>query len=210
MTTTRGSLSRDQIRRIATTGMLMALIAALTLSNLDFIRSGPIAVTTLHLPLLIGLLAEGPVVGFILALTFGLSSLFKSLLVPMSPFDPFFVNPLVSILPRLLIPLGAMGVYWLMNKLLPSSKAKKSITWAVTSVAGSLTNTIFVLLAIYFLYGKRVTELLAEYGMTEYANAAGKYLIVGVGLPNGLLEALLAMILVPTIMVAVTAVKKRR
>ena len=211
MTTTKGSLSRDQIRRLTITGMLTAIIILLAFTNLGLIPIGAIAITTIHLPVLIGLLAEGPVVGFILAFVFGACTLLRALIAPSGAFDLFFLNPAVSILPRLLIPLGAWAMYKLMSGLLPKTKPMATIAWGAAGLAGSLTNTVFVLLSIYLWYGKRVEEIISTVpDLAQYANAAGKFLFFGVALPNGIPEAIVTMILIPAIMAAVTAVKKRR
>ncbi len=211
MTVTKRSLSRDQIRRLSITGMLTAIIILLAFTNLGLIPIGAIAITIIHLPVLIGLLAEGPVVGLILAFVFGACTLIKALISPTGAFDPFFINPLVSILPRLFIPLGAWGVYRLLKGILPKKRSAESIAWGAAGLAGSLTNTVFVLFSIYLLFGNRVEEIIAQVpDLAQYANAAGKFLFFGVALPNGIPEAAVTMLLVPAIMAAVTAVKKRR
>lgn len=211
MTTTKRSLSRDQIRRLSITGMLTAIIILLAFTNLGLIPIGAIAITTIHLPVIIGLLAEGPVVGLILAFVFGACTLLRAVISPSGAFDPFFINPLVSMLPRLLIPLGAWGAYRLIKGLLPKTKPMESIAWGVAGLAGSLTNTVFVLFSIYLLYGKKVEEIISSVpDLAQYASAAGKFLFFGVALPNGIPEAIVTLILIPAIMAAVTAVKKRR
>ena len=211
MTSTEGSLSRNQIRRLTITGMLTAIIILLTFTNLGLIPIGSIAITTIHLPVIIGLLAEGPVVGLILAFVFGAGTLIRALISPAGPFDAFFLNPMISILPRLLIPLGAWGVFKLVSGLFPKTKPMASIAWGAAGLAGSLTNTVFVLLSIYLWYGKRVEEIISSVpDLAQYASAAGKFLFFGVALPNGIPEAIVTMILIPAIMAAVAAVKKRR
>jgi len=211
MTTTKRSLSRDQIRRMTITGMLTAIIILLAFTNLGLIPIGTIAITTIHLPVLIGLLAEGPVVGLILAFVFGACTLLRALIAPAGPFDVFFLNPMISILPRLLIPLGAWGVFKLVSGLLPKTRPMASVAWGAAGLAGSLTNTVFVILSIYLWYGRRVEEMISQIpDLAQYANAAGKYLFFGVALPNGIPEAVVTLVLIPAIMAAVTAVKKRR
>jgi uncharacterized membrane protein len=205
------NLSRDQIRRLTITGMLTAIIILLAFTNLGLIPIGTISITTIHLPVLIGLLAEGPLVGFILAFVFGACSLLRALISPSGPFDVFFLNPMISILPRLLIPLAAWGMYRLIKALLPNKKSADSVAWAAAGLTGSLTNTVLVLLSIYVWYGGRVAEWIAQNpDLAQYANAAGKFLFFAVALPNGIPEAIVTLILIPAIMAAVMAIKKRR
>ncbi len=210
MTTTKRSLSRDQIRRLIITGMLAAIVIIFVLTPLGMLQIGPVATTFAHIPVLIGLLAEGPGVGLVLALFFGGFSMFRAYQNP-AGLAIFFQDPLVSILPRILIPLAAWGVYQLLKKWLPEGKSKLRFAWGAAGLAGSLTNTVFVLFSIYLLYGKKVEEIISSVpDLTQYASAGGKFLLFGIALPNGIPEAIVTLILVPAIMTAVTAVKKRR
>jgi len=212
MTTTGRKLTRDQISRLTITGMLTALILIMiyTPIGLMTLPGTSIQITFIHIPVLIGLLAEGPLTGFILAFVFGAGTLLKGLVAPATAFDPFFINPLISVVPRLLIPLAAWGAYKLIKAVLPKKKPMETIAWSVSALVGSLTNTVFVLLALFLAYQVQITEILAKLGMEQYANAAGKFLFFGVAIPNGIPEAIVTMILVPAVMAAVMAVKKRR
>jgi uncharacterized membrane protein len=206
------NLSRDQIVRLTITGMLAALIIIMIYTPIGLLQlpGTSIQITLITIPVLIGVLAEGPVVGLILAFVFGAGTMLKGLIAPATPFDPLFINPLISVVPRLLIPLAAWGVYKLMAAVLPKNKAMRSVAWSVSALAGSLTNTVFVLLALYLAYQTRINEILFNIGLDQYANAAGKFLFFGVALPNGIPEAIAAMILVPAVMVAVMAVKRAK
>lgn len=212
MTTTGRKLTRDQISRLTITGMLTALILIMiyTPIGLMTLPGTSIQITFIHIPVLIGLLAEGPLTGFILAFVFGAGTLLKGLVAPATAFDPFFINPLISVVPRLLIPLAAWGAYKLIKAVLPKKKPMETIAWSVSALVGSLTNTVFVLLALFLAYQVQITEILANLGLEQYANAAGKFLFFGVAIPNGIPEAIVTMILVPAVMAAVMAVKKRR
>ena len=212
MTTTGRKLTRDQITRLSITGLLAALILIMIYTRIGLMTlpGTSIQITFIHIPVLIGLLAEGPVVSLVLAFVFGAGTLLKGLIAPATPFDPFFINPLISVLPRLLIPLAAWGVFVLVKALLPKTKPMLSVAWSVSALAGSLTNTVFVLLALYLSYRVQIEGILSNIGLEQYAGAAGKFLFFGVALPNGIPEAIATMILVPAVMAAVLAVKKRR
>ena len=74
-----------------------------------------------------------------IGLIFGLFSLIQAAVSPTGPVDVFFTNPLISILPRILIGLTTWLVYrafherWLPLALISAS------------IAGSLTNSLLVL-----------------------------------------------------------------
>lgn len=97
-----------KIRRLVVLSLLVGIIIMLAApgSPLGFIPLGALKPTTVHVPVLIGAMATGPIGGAILGLAFGLMSLITHLTTP-SLFTPAFLNPLISILPRVLFGLFA-------------------------------------------------------------------------------------------------------
>lgn len=84
----------------------------------------------------------------------------------------------------------------------------------MASVFGSLTNTVLCLGTLLLIYGADLTAMLNEMvsagGLeASYMNNAGTWLVVAVGLPNGIGEAIVAAIIVPVVKVAVEAVTRR-
>jgi len=68
--------------------------------------------------------------------------LIKAATAPQGPIDAFFVNPLVSVLPRLLIGLAAWAVFGAFRGKLQAAAA------VAAGIAGSLANSVFVLGAL--------------------------------------------------------------
>ncbi len=132
-------MASNRIRKIVITGALGAISVILGVTRWGFIPwvSGT-SLTVMHIPVIIGAVLEGPVVGTLIGLIFGLSSLLQAAVNPITPTDPWFVNPLLSILPRLFIG----PVAWLIYNALKRSKV---ISLIVAGLAGSLTNTALVL-----------------------------------------------------------------
>jgi len=81
--------------------LLMAFVP-----QLGFIQIGFVALTIIHIPVLIGEGMGGKKVAISLGLAFGLASLSQALLRPVTPVDLLFQNPLVSVLPRFLFGLA--------------------------------------------------------------------------------------------------------
>ncbi len=103
-------------RDIAVAGVMSAisvLLAATPLGFIPFIAGT--SITIMHIPVIIGAVVSGPIVGTIIALIFGLSSLIIAAVAPKGPGDVFFTDPLVSVLPRLFIGVVAWGVYRLVR-----------------------------------------------------------------------------------------------
>lgn len=93
-------MKNKKIRMMAIDAMFIAIIAIFAfVPFLGFITLGPISFTTIPIIVFIGAYIFGWKRGLIYGIAFGLFSLFKALTVP-GTFDYYFVNPLVSVLPR--------------------------------------------------------------------------------------------------------------
>ena len=127
-------------RRIAVAGVLSAIAILLGATHWGFIPwlSGA-ALTIMHVPAIIGAVLEGPIVGLVIGGLFGLFSLIQGAIAPTGPADTWFVNPLISVLPRLLIGPAA----WLVYRAL--ERVNVQLALIAAGVAGSLTNTLLVL-----------------------------------------------------------------
>ena len=93
------------------TAILAAIEIFLTAADLGFFAIGRIAFTILHIPVFIAVILVGLPQGFILAAIFGLSSMTSAYLHPSGLLDYLFRNPLISVLPRLMIPFAVWLVY---------------------------------------------------------------------------------------------------
>ncbi len=132
-------MSQPRTRKIAITGVMGAISIVLGMTRLGFIPwfSGT-SLTVMHIPVIIGAILEGPFVGAAIGLIFGLFSMLQAAIAPTGPTDVWFTNPLVAVLPRLLIGPAAYLVW----KALSRWQVPALI---VGAIAGSLTNTILVL-----------------------------------------------------------------
>ncbi|MDE4543311.1 ECF transporter S component [Thermoanaerobacterium sp. R66] len=118
--------SKLSVRQITIAGMLSAISIVMATTPLGYIPLGIANATTMHIPTIIGSILEGPYVGTFIGLIFGVSSFIRQN-------TPLFADPLVAILPRLLIGIVTYYTY----KLTKSS--------GIAAVAGTLTNTVGVL-----------------------------------------------------------------
>lgn len=179
-------------RQIAVIGMLSAVSILLGSTGYGFIPLPMAKATIMQIPVIIGAILEGPVVGISVGLIFGLFSIFQNLTNP-NILSFAFLNPLVSVLPRMLIGVTTYYAYKI-----PVIR-HEAVRIGTAAVVGALTNTVGVLSAIYFIYA-------AQYAQAKgiAVNTAAK-VIYGVALTNGIPEAVVAVIItIP----AVLAVKK--
>ena len=77
----------NKVRKITLTALLVAIIFLLTFTPLGYLVIGPIAATTIQMPVIIGAVLMGPVTGLVLGGFFGLSAIVKVLTMPGA--DPF-------------------------------------------------------------------------------------------------------------------------
>ena len=179
-----------EVRKMAIIGVLAAISIMLSMTPLGFIPIGPLNLTIMHIPVIIGAVLEGPLVGIIVGLIFGFTSLLRAITMPTIT-NFALINPLVSILPRLLIGIVAYYVYKLTIKLTKNAL----VSGWITGVIGSLVNTVGVLGMTYILYGARYAEALGK------SASAAKTLILTLVATNGVPEAILGGFVVSAICV---------
>lgn len=145
-------------RDITVIGLMIALTVVMLNTPLGVITLPMIRITIAHVPILITAVLFGLPQALIVALAFGTTSLIIAATQPVSVLDPFFVNPLISILPRLLIPVTAYFSYKALGKLLRNVKAGQAIAVAASLAIGNLTNTFGVYTMLYLVYARDITE----------------------------------------------------
>lgn len=182
-------------RQIVMVGMLSAVSVVLGLTGLGYIPLILIKATIMHIPVIIGAILEGPLVGAAIGLIFGLSSIMQNIVSP-SILSPALMNPVVSVLPRILIGITSYYSY----KLVTSKH--ESVKIGVGAAVGSLTNTIGVLGMIYVFYAPIFAQ------SRHISIGATLKVILGIALTNGLLEAVVAVIITMAVVLAVKKIKR--
>lgn len=122
-------------KKLTTAAILGAITIVLSLTPLGFIPLGLINATTMHIPVIIAAIIEGPVVGGLVGFIFGISSLIKAFTRP-TPVSFIFYNPIISVIPRILIGVVSYYVYEAIKK--ADSKNLRTfsrIIWLLISLA---------------------------------------------------------------------------
>ena len=181
--------------------MMAAIVILLGNTPLGMIQLPMTKATTTHIPVIVGAILLGPAAGAILGGTFGIISMISNTFAPVASsicFSPFLSETglvgavkavWVSVGCRILIGVVA-GWLWIGLKKL---KVNDLAALPIVGFVGSMTNTVTVLGSIYFLF------------RAEYANAIGKPMalvfdaIMAVVTGNGVIEAIVALILVTVI-----------
>ena len=87
---------RLDVRRLVVIGVLSGICIMLSITPLGFIPIGPVNATIMHIPVIIGAVIEGPIVGLAIGLIFGLTSLIRAFTMP-TVTSFLMMNPIISV-----------------------------------------------------------------------------------------------------------------
>ena len=183
-------------RKLVVSAMFSAVSIVLGMTPLGIIPLPVANLTTMHIPTILAGVLEGPIVGLWVGLIFGLTSLYKAITAPTSLLSPFLMNPLVSVLPRMLIGVVSWAVYEGMKRLLAKGKAEgkgklsQMISSGAAAFLGTMTNAAGVLGMVWALYAEQYAAA-AGIDVSMIGNA-----IWGICVSNGILESAAAVIIV--------------
>lgn len=151
--------NKIKTRQMVTVSMLGAITIVLGLTPMGYIPLGLINITTMHIPVIIAAILEGPIVGGLVGLIFGLSSIANAIVRP-GPISFVFYNPIISILPRILIGVFAGFTFkYLKNKKNSNIRNVSLALWIILTgfliylVYNNIVNkasTIQIILSIVF------------------------------------------------------------
>lgn len=172
-------MGKETNRNLALTGAMSALVVVLGITKLGIIPIGATAsITILQIPVILVILLSGLPYGVFVGAVFGILSLIQAAMSPSGVLDPLFVNPLCSILPRMLFAVVAWAVWKLLN-LIP--KMPKVISAGITGFIGTVAHTLLVIGCIYIFKGADVRAAM---------NGIGYFALIGVLSFNAILEAI--------------------
>lgn len=177
----------ERNRKIAVTAALGALTVLFGFTRLGMIPwfSGA-SITILHVPVILGALMEGLWCGTGIGAIFGLTSLILAATSASGGLDVFFTNPLISVLPRVLMGPIVFFLAFGLRKIIPVLIAD-----AITAFIATMMHSIMVLGA------------LALFGALPWA-AIGPVLV-----SNSLLEAGAAVVICVAVMSVRNAVSAK-
>ena len=180
MANTNSTLSLN--KKLTLTGAFSALVIVLGITRLGFITLGAASITILHIPVILVCMLAGLPEGLFVGATFGILSLVQAAMSTSGGLDPLFVNPLVSVLPRMLIAVIAWGLWKALN-LIPHMP--KAVSAGITGFITTVAHTLLVLGSLYVFKGADVREALGGMGYFALVGACGF---------NAILEAIAATI----------------
>lgn len=189
------SYSSGKTRKLVAVAVFIAIILIQSwVPALGYITFGAISLTFIHVTVIIATLWLGTKEGVIIGGVWGVMAMVIAYLRG-TPFERLvFTNPLIAVLPRLLMPLVVGGLAYLLYK---KGIGDKTMGF-IGGVTGSLLNTTFVLGALGLFAGSAFLETVPGAEMDQLWTIIG-----GIIVANGIPEAILAGVLTPLILVAV-------
>lgn len=188
------------VKKLVLAALFIAIIIVMTAvpytGYIEYVPGG-INMTTLHIPVIIGAVFLGWKYGALLGCVWGVTCVVKAFLTP-GPGNVPFQNPMISVLPRIIVGIVAGLVFALVSDrfgkkpVVAGTHPKRSreiVAAAVAAAAGTLTNTVLVLTMLHF-YG--------ALGTTDIAQVFSTVLKTIVGI-NGVIELAAAVIIVPVL-----------
>lgn len=193
--------NREKLQRLTRLAVFTGIIAAMSfIPWLGYIPTPfGISATIIHIPVIIGAVLLGPVDGAILGGMWGLFCILRAFVAPTAPTDFLFINPLISLLPRICVGIVAALLF---NAIIKIDKTKVFAS-VIAAIGGSFTNTILVLSMLYFISGKVYAKLV---GMAFEALLPAILGIIGT---SGILEAVVAAIITAPIVKSLIVVKDK-
>ena len=195
---------RKRILSITIHAMLVAILLLMGfVPQIGFITINPaISFTIMHLPVLIGAYLFGWKGGSLYGLLFGLVSFYQASANPGGILDPFFQNPLISVLPRFLFGLIS-GITFVLSKRYIRHALTHRIVLSFMGAVLTVIHTLLTLGTLGFLNGQDILNLLA--GLDIILENYFMFIVLILTL-NGVWEAIIAFILMPILAIAVSKI----
>ena len=178
---------------LAQLGVLTAIILIFEFTGIGMIKIGPVEMTIMMIPVIIGAISIGPVAGAILGGMFGLMSFYECFGKSMFGVLLFGINPFacafMCFVPRIL----AGFLTGIIFKALKGIDRTKLISFGIAGLSGAVLNTLFFMgsLWIFFWGSDTFISTMQSWGLSTEAFFPFAIAFVGV---NGLIEAIVCFV----------------
>lgn len=182
-------------KNLAFIGIFAALVIVLqAIAEITRLLGLPMSLALGLIPVLVAAQLKGPKVGAAVGLVFGLTSMTLALIAAASmPIAKVTINPLVSVLPRVLVGVVCGGVYKLTARN-ATSKPRRIFNSVVATLSGIITNTALYLgMFLAFAYGRTFEETTIDF----------KWVLASVVALNTVVEVVAFTLIVPAVVISV-------
>ncbi len=201
-------MKKSKIFRLTMLGIFTAIAIILTFTPLGYIvipiPALTFSITTIHIPIIVAGIILGTMDGAIVGLITGILCLLKAAFNPLAATDMFFVNPMISVFPRVLIGVFASLVFLGVLRLFKEREKPRArlVSATVAAIAGTLTNTIGVL-------GMFALFLPADFATSSGGEGALSFIFSMIIGTNGIFELVAAIVVGVPIVLALDKVSRR-
>ncbi len=197
---------REKTLYLVQLALFTAILVVIRFTPLFLLPIGIVQMSFMAIPIVVGAVILGPAAGAFLGLVFGLFSLSTA------PTDPLFgiafasqpiIVASICLIPRILIGVFAAYSAKLAGKFIKYDK----VNYLIAGIVGSLTNTILFLGGVILLLEKIITPKMSEFGLLTAKTFVGFW--VGIGIVNGIPEAIACTILSAAIIIPLKKLNAR-
>ena len=182
-------------KELAFIGIFAALVIVLqAIAEISRLLGLPMSLALGLIPVLVAAQLKGIKVGAAVGLVFGLTSMTLALIAAASmPIARVTVNPLVSVVPRILVGVVCGGVYKLSARN-AVSKPRRIFNSVAATLSGIITNTALYLgMFLAFAYGRTFEETTIDF----------KWVLASVVALNTVVEVVTFTLIVPAVVISV-------
>lgn len=193
------------VKQLVLLGLFSAIIILQTFTPmLGYVKFfGVVDFTIVHITTIIGAcLLQSVVLGGVLGGIWGVTSMLYAYSTA-GILNPLFYNPMISVVPRILVGMIASGLFIMLSK-----KFNTVISGVVSAIFGTLTNTILVLSGFY-LFGYQIISTAFKLNASSTGTDPVVAVILSLIGTNTLAEIIAAAIIVPVIIVPLHKLMKR-
>ena len=186
--------------------VLIAIELLLDITGLGYLKTGPLELTLMLVPVIVGAIVLGPLAGAILGGVFGLTSfwqcfgksVFGATLLSINPFATFITCFVTRVLAGFLC---ALVFKWL------GGLKRTSLRCGIAGLSGALFNTILFMGSLVAFFGN--TEFIRNF-INEFGNGnVLKFIVAFVGV-QGLVEAIVCCVVGATVSYALLRYKNSK
>ena len=208
MHTQKKSDRNQMIERLIFTAIIGTIILIMTFVDpLGYIPFGAVRLTLIHIPVIVGGIILGRKYGLILGLIFGLGSMVRSMFE--YTFNAPFINPLVSVLPRMIFGFFVFDIYLFFKRIFKDQK----VSIFFTAGASALFHSLIVLPILFIVWRYNFYPFVDEFLFSvdkEILSLNIFYFIYGILISNSLFETALAILIVTPIVIALQTLTKHK
>ncbi len=192
---------KTNVKKMVLAAVFAAIIIVMTFvpytGYIQYLPGG-IAITTLHIPVMIAAVFLGWKYGGLIGGIWGCTCVVLAFLNP-APGNVPFQNPIISVLPRIVVGIVTALVFSLVSGK-HGGRGRRFLGVVLATLAGTLTNTVLVLTLLHFVGSTGNTDISALFDSIIYT-------IVGI---NGVIELAAAVVIVPAVWVALERTYRER